>query len=47
MGMGQNETARGPLVFVLVSIYQGSILGLPFFGGFRIFDPHPGLPRLS
>ena len=27
LGMGPNETTRGPQVLVHVSIYQGSILG--------------------
>ena len=31
MRMGQNETTRGPQVSVHVSIYQGSMLGLPYF----------------
>ena len=31
MGMSQNSTTRGPQVLVLISTYQGSILGLPYF----------------
>ena len=31
MGMGQNETIRGPQVLVLGFIYQGFILGTYFF----------------
>ena len=30
MGMGQNETARGPQVLVLGSIYHGFILSTDF-----------------
>ena len=30
MGVGQNETTRGPQVLVLGSIYQGFILGTYF-----------------
>ena len=31
IGYGQNLTTRGPQVLVTVSIYQGAILGLPYF----------------
>ena len=30
MGMGQNQTTKGPLVLAFVSIFQGSILGFHF-----------------
>ena len=30
MGMGQNETIRGPQAFVFVSIYQSSLLDTYF-----------------
>ena len=35
MGMGQTKTTRGPQVLFLLSIYQGSIWGLP-----TVFDHH-------
>ena len=31
LGMGQNLTTGGPQVLVLGSIYQGSMVGFPYF----------------
>ena len=38
MGLGQNETTRGLLVVVFVSVYQGSILGT-YFRPTSIYSP--------
>ena len=43
MGMGQSYITRGPQVFVLGSIYQGSIFGT-HFGPTAIYSHVVGIP---